>query len=129
MAELTSPRHILARQELFNKFHHIALLRDASLRAAQLHEVGISVSELNLEDAENFPRYFLPLAAEKIASLDERRPEIDPTLTTDEWFLDGSPHDRSQNVAWGVMNQARNFEGVKSGESCVMETTRWIHSR
>ena len=128
MAELTSPRHILARQELFNKFHHIALLRDASLRAAQLHEVGISVSELDLEDAENFPRYFLPLAAEKIASLDERRPEIDPTLTTDEWFLDGSPHDRSQNVAWGV-NQARNFEGVKSGESCVMETTRWIHSR
>lgn len=81
MPALKSPRHVMARKSLVDNFHHIAITRQ-SYKRAQLEEVDIYASQFNLEDEENFPRYFLPASPEKLASLADTRPEIRPDLTS-----------------------------------------------
>lgn len=118
-----------ARLDLYDKFHHIALLRDSPLELSQLQEVGICASEFDLEDKENFPHYFLPLTTEKLASLATQRPEINPKITTRESFARSSVHDQSDLVSYGVLNQVQNYDGVRAGESCVLDTSKWTDGR
>lgn len=129
MTGLTSQRHMKARLALFDKYDHISQLRDAPLELSQLQEVGICASEFDLNDEENFPHYFLPLTAEKLASLATQRPDVDKTVTTRESFQMSCPHDRSELTAWEVLNQVRNYDGEREGESCLLDTSRWTQGR
>jgi hypothetical protein len=68
MPTLTSPRHIKAREDLFAMYREISPSQ-VSLDYSQLREKGIIISQLDLEEAENFSQYFLPATIEKLASL------------------------------------------------------------
>jgi hypothetical protein len=125
MPNLKSPRHIKAREELFDKFHHIAGLRGAPLELSQLQEVGIHASQLDLDDAENSPHYFLPVSAERLESLQDKRPEIDPNTTTDEWYTDSSIYNGANLITATLLDQVKNRRAVKRGDPCLLDSTRW----
>lgn len=124
MDQLISPRHVEARKKLFKKFHHILRLR-GPLEQEQLEDLGVSTSQLDLDHAENFSLHFLPATAEKLASLEDRRPEMDPKITTDTWYQDCSATDRASLVSATLIGQAINDDAAETDGPCLLDSTRW----
>jgi hypothetical protein len=83
-------RQARSRLQLAQKGLEIDALSNPYLDFEQLKEHGIWASQVDLNDAEYFPRYFLSASPEKLASLEDRRPKIPtPPQPNDVDYDDG----------------------------------------
>jgi hypothetical protein len=125
MANLTSTRHSQAREALCSTFAKVSQL-NGPIEASQLQGLGINASPLDLDDEEHFPRYFLPMPAEKLAGMADLRPKTDTTTTTDWFWEDCSIMMRGELISAIVTSHTQNFASVKYGGCCVMDSTPWV---
>lgn len=123
MPTLTSPRHIKAREILFDKFHQLSFLQDP-IEQVQFEQLGVSASCLGLEDAGNSPQYFLPATADQLDALRHTRAEIRPDITTDGWYTRSAPFCQSEIISHAIHDQVRNPVCIGNVEPCMLDFTQ-----
>jgi hypothetical protein len=125
-------RHTRSRWQLAQKGLEIDALSNPYLDAAQLKEHGIWASQIDLNDAEYFPRYFLPASSEKLASLEDRRPKIPtPPQPYDVDYDDGGGDRPTRNFCQASYKGDALEEQLTRGKDSsgewpsLMEATPW----
>ena len=127
----TSPasRHYAARIELAEKFTIITELQNPHLEPRQLEGYGIQAFEISLEDAENFPTYFLPAPSSKLRALEDQRPEVPTPPTTFNDFREPcgpiGKCCRARTVGDCLCEQLLEDRIEGEGRECLLDFTRW----
>ena len=129
--KMTTPRaskQYAARIGLAEKFTLIAELQNPHLEPTQLEGYGIQASEISLEDAENFPTFFLPAPSSKLHELEDQRPEVATPPTTFNDFREScrpvGKCCRARTVGDCLREQLLE-EKIEGGGECLLDCTRW----
>ncbi|TAQ89487.1 hypothetical protein B7494_g2163 [Chlorociboria aeruginascens] len=126
------------RHQIFLTFadYGIEILRNPYLDVAQLKEHGIWASQIDLKDAERFPRYFRPASPEKLASLEDRRPEIPtPPQPHDVDYDDGGGNRPIRNLSQARYKGDALGEQLTTGKDStrewpsLLQATPWDYKR
>ncbi len=127
-------RHARSRWQLAQKGLEIDALLNPYLDVARLQEHGIWASQIDLDDAEHFPRYFLPASPEKLASLEDRRPKIPaPPQPYDVDYDDGGGYRPTRNFSQARYKGDALEEQLTGGKDStgewpsLMEATPWSY--
>lgn len=130
--KMTTPRvsrHYAACIGITEKFNLIAGLQNPHLEPRQLEEYGIQVSEISLEDAENFPTYFLPASSSKLHALEDQRPGIPAPPTTFNDFREScrplGKFCRAGAVGSCLREQLLEERVEGEGKNCLLDYTKW----
>ncbi len=130
------PRHTASVDHLAEKGRAIDRLINPYLETAQLKEYGIIVSQIDLDELERSPSYFIPATPEKLASLADRRPpitiphpdDIDYVLYKEPKVVDYRFHGSQAGYTSSVLYDHLAHGPTMDQEGPTMlEKTSWVH--